>query len=111
MRRFLLVWLLVFAIALPAYSLPSGKTSRAKTSSVKKSSAKQKTVKVRGYYRKDGTYVRPHTRSAPGTASSSGATPYRPNYVAPGYRPHATVKVGRNGKIKRNKAARSAFMR
>jgi hypothetical protein len=23
-------------------------------------------VKVRGYYRKDGTYVRPHTRSAPG---------------------------------------------
>lgn len=24
-----------------------------------------KTVNVRGYYRKDGTYVRPHTRSAP----------------------------------------------
>lgn len=23
------------------------------------------TVKVKGYYRKDGTYVRPHTRSAP----------------------------------------------
>jgi len=26
----------------------------------------QKTVNVRGYYRKDGTYVKPHKRSAPG---------------------------------------------
>jgi hypothetical protein len=33
-------------------------------------------VHVRGYYRKDGTYVRPHTRSAPGTKSrgSSGSS-------------------------------------
>ena len=30
-----------------------------------------KTVHVRGYYRKDGTYVRPHMRSAPGYGSSS----------------------------------------
>ena len=29
------------------------------------SSTPGKEVKVRGYYRKDGTYVRPHTRSAP----------------------------------------------
>jgi hypothetical protein len=29
-------------------------------------SAPGKDVHVRGYYRKDGTYVRPHTRSAPG---------------------------------------------
>lgn len=27
-------------------------------------------VHVRGYYRKDGTYVRPHTRSRPGSGSS-----------------------------------------
>lgn len=26
---------------------------------------RQKTVHVKGYYRKDGTYVRPHTRKAP----------------------------------------------
>jgi hypothetical protein len=26
-------------------------------------------VRVSGYYRKDGTYVRPHTRSAPGAKS------------------------------------------
>ena len=30
------------------------------------------TVNVRGYTRKDGTYVRPHTRNRPGTKSSSG---------------------------------------
>lgn len=30
-----------------------------------------KTVHVRGYYRKDGTYVRPHMRSAPGYGSST----------------------------------------
>jgi len=28
-------------------------------------STRPKTVNVKGYYRKDGTYVRPHTRSAP----------------------------------------------
>jgi hypothetical protein len=28
-------------------------------------------VHVNGYYRKDGTYVHPHTRAAPGTASHS----------------------------------------
>ena len=30
-------------------------------------------VHVRGYYRKDGTYVRPHTRSAPGTKSGGSS--------------------------------------
>jgi hypothetical protein len=29
-------------------------------------------VNVRGYYRKDGTYVAPHTRSSPGTGSRGG---------------------------------------
>ena len=31
-------------------------------------------VHVRGYYRKDGTYVRPHTRTAPGTKSSGSSS-------------------------------------
>jgi hypothetical protein len=38
-----------------------------------------KTVQVRGYYRKDGTYVRPHTRSSPG--SNESYTP--PAFVPP----------------------------
>jgi hypothetical protein len=33
-----------------------------------------KTVHVRGYYRKDGTYVRPHTRSSPGSGATSRPT-------------------------------------
>jgi hypothetical protein len=37
----------------------------------------QAQVKVRGYYRKDGTYVRPHTRSAPKRRSHT--TYYTPN--------------------------------
>jgi hypothetical protein len=32
---------------------------------VKNPSSKKKDVHVRGYYRKNGTYVAPHTRSAP----------------------------------------------
>ncbi|GED32380.1 hypothetical protein P9G84_13725 [Brevibacillus centrosporus] len=31
-----------------------------------------KEVNVKGYYRKDGTYVRPHTRSSPGSNTSGG---------------------------------------
>jgi len=38
-------------------------------SSYSTSSSSGGTVHVRGYTRKDGTYVRPHTRRAPGTAS------------------------------------------
>jgi hypothetical protein len=41
----------------PNYSSPSSGTS---------SSTPGTDVNVKGYYRKDGTYVRPHTRSAPG---------------------------------------------
>lgn len=37
--------------------------------------AAPKSVHVRGYTRKDGTYVSPHTRSAPGTSSYSTSTP------------------------------------
>jgi len=56
----------------PSYSEPgyySSRTSSSSTTSPKRSSSYYsspgKTVNVKGYYRKDGTYVRPHTRSAP----------------------------------------------
>lgn len=58
------------------YTKYKNKTSKNTTTSYKpspvyKSNSQYKkrstggTVNVRGYYRKDGTYVRPHTRSAP----------------------------------------------
>lgn len=47
-------------------------------------------VSVRGYYRKDGTYVRPHTRSAP------DGNPYN-NYSFPGnYNPNTGEITGGN---------------
>jgi hypothetical protein len=41
-----------------------GYSSKKKKSS-SYSGSSSRTVNVKGYYRKDGTYVRPHTRSAP----------------------------------------------
>jgi hypothetical protein len=47
----------------PTYK--SGSSSGSVKSSSSKSSSSGGAVSVKGYYRKDGTYVRPHTRSAP----------------------------------------------
>lgn len=47
-------------------SSPSSRSSSASTrSSSSNYTSSGKTVNVKGYYRKNGTYVRPHTRSAP----------------------------------------------
>jgi hypothetical protein len=82
-------------------------------------STKEKRVHVRGYTRKDGTYVAPYDRSVPGTAGSSshsanmGTTgrAYRKDFIAEGYSPHTSVQVDKRGKIKRSKAAKGAFER
>lgn len=70
-------------------------------------------VDVRGYYRKDGTYVAPYSRSLPGMAEprESAVRTYRRGYIAEGYSPHPSVRLDKHGKIKRSKAARSAFER
>ena|SRR5687767_13513050 len=50
------------------YSNPSNTAKTLKSSSSSSNSSSSSsggTVYVKGYYRKDGTYVRPHTRSAP----------------------------------------------
>ena len=57
----------------PDYSASSNysSSSSSSSSSSKRSSSNYsnpgKTVNVKGYYRKNGTYVRPHTRSSPGS--------------------------------------------
>ena len=43
----------------------SNYTPRSTSSYYNSSSSSGKTVNVKGYYRKNGTYVKPHTRSAP----------------------------------------------
>lgn len=80
-------------------------------------------VHVRGYTRKNGTYVAPHTRAAPGTASSAPRT-----YTAPReYRPPrvkteapftvtkaapsgAAVHRDAHGRFARSESARHDFM-
>ena len=124
MRRYpRIALLLAILLALTAVSYASHGSSRPSsttTSSKKKSSSSDKTVHVRGYYRKDGTYVAPHDRRPPGSAppasSSSPAsrgrsTSYRRDYVADGYTAHPSVQRDKHGRIKRSRSARSAFMR
>lgn len=74
---------------------------------------KGEAVHVRGYYKKDGTYVSAYDRSAPssGRTGASIGQPYRRNYVAPGYKADPSVRHDKHGKIKRSKAAKSAFER
>jgi hypothetical protein len=49
------------------YSSSSSSSSSSSTRSSSNYSSPGKTVNVKGYYRKNGTYVRPHTRSSPGS--------------------------------------------
>jgi hypothetical protein len=57
----------------PNYTATSHYSSRYSSSSFSRTRSSSnysnpgKTVNVKGYYRKNGTYVRPHTRSSPGS--------------------------------------------
>ena len=121
MRRLLVVlFLCSFAFVNVGYSQrhSSGSHSSSHHSSKSKDST-NKPVHVKGYYRKDGTYVAPYDRSAPGTASTSTSStgavsashPYRKNYLADGYVLHSSVQRDSHGRIKRSKAAKAAFER
>jgi hypothetical protein len=88
-------------------------------------SSSSKPVHVEGYYRKDGTYVRPHDRSLPGysdqhhaaTAPVPASTYHEPHesrsyqsgYMADGFQPHSTVQRDSHGRIKRSESAKNAF--
>lgn len=112
MLRKLCLLLLSVAVCCPAiYPCSSSHHSSSQSSSL------SKPVHVRGYTKKDGTYVAPHDRSLPGTAGTGGSgsspaiRPYRSGHLAVGLVPHQSVRVGSNGKIKRSAAAKDAFKR
>jgi hypothetical protein len=67
-----------------------------------------KSVHVRGYTRKDGTYVAPYERGVPGSA---GSGVYKKSYIAKEITPDSSVRRDRNGKIKRSSSAKAAFER
>lgn len=123
-----LVCLLLSSIAFcstSGYARSSGgsHSSSSRSSGSHRSSSSPKPVHVRGYTKKDGTYVAPHERSAPGTAEHSSPVsrvcgtpntyshPYRSGHLASGYAAHPSVHVGSNGKIKRSTAAKDSFKR
>jgi len=117
MKRPLAVIGLVLALVFPAYAVPTGRTSGTHHSS---SSSKPK-VHVKGYYRKDGTYVAPHDRVAPNT-SQSASSPKPPSTTTPrkpaagnSTSPHSggckTCPRDANGRILRSPAARAQFLR
>lgn len=119
MRR--IVTLLVLLCCLASLSVANGRggsrSSRAPKAAKVKKAKDSKPVHVRGYTRKDGTYVAPYDRSAPGTADHSASVramsthPYRRDYMAEGITPHSTVVRDKHGRIRRSKAARAEFMR
>jgi hypothetical protein len=119
-RRLLAVlFVYLFAFVGAGYSQHHSSTPHSSSHhSSKSKDSSSKTVHVKGYYRKDGTYVAPYDRRAPGTASSSTSTntpstrqPYRKDYVDQGYAPHSSVQRDSHGRIKRSKAARADFQR
>ena len=120
MNRPLAVAGLVLALAFPAYAVPAVRSGGTHHSS---SSSSDKKVHVRGYYRRDGTYVPPHDRAAPRTGQSttttkpaSAATSKPPSTTAPrtsaaGAKGCKTCPRDAHGRILRNPAARAKFLR
>jgi hypothetical protein len=118
MKRFLVVAGLALALVFPAYAVPAARSSGSHSSS---SSTTKPKVYVKGYYRKDGTYVAPHWRAASGTSQStsspkppSTSTPRTPS-ASSSTTAHPkgcqTCPRDANGRILRDPAARAQFLR
>lgn len=122
MNRAVAVVCLVLALACPAYAVSAGRTTGPHHSSSSSSSTK---VYVKGYYRKDGTYVPPHYRSPSGSGHSASATtphatphttttprsPSASSSASPPAHGCQTCPRDAHGKIIRSQAAREQFMR
>src|SRR5437867_4303809 len=118
MKRPLAVIGLVLALAFPASAVPTGRTHGTHHSS---SSSTKPKVYVKGYYRKDGTYVAPHYRAAPNTSQSTSSpkppsttkltTPAASSSTSPHSGGCKTCPRDANGRILRNPAARAQFLR
>lgn len=55
------------------YSSTKAKSTKSYNSSSSSKSSSRGSVNVKGYYRKNGTYVSPHTRSSKGSSSSKSS--------------------------------------
>lgn len=103
MKRLLAVVAVALAIACSNFSVATA------TSHSSKPSTSTKKVYVQGYHRKDGTYVPPHYRSAPDSTGSS--TSKKSSGSTTSAKGCKTCPRDEHGKIKRNEAAKKAFMK
>ena len=115
-KAFLVLSLLIGLCCLPTsartYSHPSYATR------TPRASASLRSGFVRGYSRKNGTYVSPHLRKSPGTSIKSegrgvGTNRIRHSSIYPQSGSTIRLPVARDsrGRIKRSSAARDAFKR
>ena len=86
-------------------------SSSTKRSSSKSSSGRGKTVKVKEYKRKDGTIVKTHDRSAPGTKQNSSSTSSSKLSSSGVPRKSTVAARDSNGRIKRSAEAKKDFMK
>ncbi|HEV8121262.1 MAG TPA: HNH endonuclease signature motif containing protein [Candidatus Polarisedimenticolia bacterium] len=107
MRRPLSSAALVLCLAFPGFLFGSsaGTAPHSGGSHAGKPATSSKQVHVDGYYKKDGTYVPPHDRAAPGTGShtTTGA--------GAGTHGCKTCPRDEHGRIKRSEKAREDFMK
>ena len=103
MKRPLSIGALVLSLALPVSDFAASSSPH-----TSKPSTSSKQVHVQGYYRKDGTYVPPHDRAAPGAGSHASATTPHTGSGAHGCK---TCPRDEHGRIKRSEAAKQAFMK
>ena len=116
----LLSVLFVLCLALPSSLAQKGSrgggSSKSSTSKSSRKSSSGKTVHVKGYTRKDGTYVPPYDRAAPSTATGSGSSSSSPSTssasdVLASARPRSIETTrDKHGRIKRSAAAKHEFM-
>jgi hypothetical protein len=112
MYRKVCLLLLSIVLCCPAFA---GSAHRSSVKPSKSATAEKSTsAQVRGYTKKDGTYVAPYSRGEPGTRVTAGTSasgykvprPYSNRHVAEGYTAHSS-----HGRIKRSAAAKDAFKR
>jgi len=105
-KRLLLFVLSVVLFASSALAYPrSGSSGSRSNSSTSKVTSSQESVHVRSYTRKDGTVVRSHDRSAPGTKAPSSKAHVRSSTTT------TPASHDSRGRIKRSTAAKEEFER
>ena len=106
---FFLAVIFVLCLAFPPSLAQKGSRGGSSKSTSSKTSSKStsgKTVHVKGYTRKDGTYVPPYDRAAPGTATSTSSAS---DVLSARPRSIETTR-DKHGRIKRSAAANHEFM-